>query len=68
MQCSNIRRTSTQTKIQSSRSRWRAFVEKMLEGVSLNNSPSDPELLMNSRAEFHQGQVARVEVVRGLED
>ena len=44
------------------------LTKQILEGVSINNSPSAPGLLMNSRAEFQQGQVARVEVVRGLGD
>ena len=42
------------------------FTKQILEFVSINNSPSAPGLLMNSRAEFQQGQVATVEVVRGL--
>ena len=36
------------------------------EGVRINNSNSDPGFLMNSKAEFHQGQVPRVVVTSGL--
>ena len=39
---------------------------QIYEGVSINNSPSTPDYLMNSRAEYKQGEVARVVVVRGL--
>ena len=39
---------------------------QIYEGVSINNSPSTPGHLMNSRAEYQQGEVARVVVVRGL--
>ena len=38
----------------------------IFEGVSINNSPSTPGHLMNSKAEYKQGQVARVVLVRGL--
>ena len=41
---------------------------QIYEGVSINNSPSTPGHLMNSRAEYQQGEVARVVVVRGLGD
>ena len=44
------------------------LTKQIYEGVSINNSPSSPGLLMNSKAEFQQGQVARVVVVRGLGD
>ena len=37
------------------------------EGVRINNSPSDPGLLMNSKAEYHQGQVPRVVILSGLQ-
>ena len=37
------------------------------EGVRINNTNSSPGMLMNSKAEFHQGAVARVTVNRGLE-
>ena len=37
------------------------------EGVRINNTKSSPGMLMNSKAEFHQGAVARVTVERGLE-
>ncbi len=42
--------------------------KQIFEGVSINNSPSSPGLLMNSKAEFRQGEVARVVLVRGLRD
>ena len=41
---------------------------QIYEGVSINNSPSTPGYLMNSRAEYQQGEVARVVLVRGLGD
>ena len=37
------------------------------EGVRINNTRSSPGMLMNSKAEFHQGAVARVTVERGLD-
>ena len=45
-----------------------AMEQGIYEGVSINHSPSSPGLLMNSRAEFRQGEVARVVLVRGLGD
>jgi hypothetical protein len=42
--------------------------KQIYEGVSINNSPSSPGLLMNSKAEYRQGEVARVVLVRGLGD
>ena len=36
------------------------------EGVRINNSRSTPGYLMNSKAEFRQGEVARVTITRGL--
>ena len=36
------------------------------EGVRINNSTANSGYLMNSKAEFHQGQVPRVVVVSGL--
>ena len=36
------------------------------EGVRIHNTPSDPGLLMNSRAEFYQSQVPRVIITTGL--
>ena len=39
---------------------------QIFEGVCINNSPSTPGYLMNSRAEFEQGSVARVVVAHGL--
>ena len=39
---------------------------QIYEGVSINNSPSNEGYLMNSKAEYQQGEVARVVVVRGL--
>ena len=41
---------------------------QIFEGVSINNSPSAPDHLMNSRAEYQQGEVARVVLLRGLGD
>jgi hypothetical protein len=40
--------------------------KQIFEGVSINNSPSSPGHLMNSKAEYRQGEVARVVMVRGL--
>ena len=42
--------------------------KQIYEGVSINNSPSSPGFLMNSKAEYRQGEVARVVLVRGLGD
>jgi hypothetical protein len=42
--------------------------KQIFEGVSINNSPSSPGHLMNSKAEYRQGEVARVVLVRGLGD
>ena len=39
---------------------------QIFEGVSINNTPSDEGYLMNSKAEYQQGEVARVVVMRGL--
>ena len=39
---------------------------QIYEGVAINNTPSDEGYLMNSKAEYQQGEVARVVVVRGL--
>ena len=39
---------------------------QIYEGVSINNSPSTEGYLMNSKAEYQQGEVARVVMVRGL--
>ena len=36
------------------------------EGVRINNSNADPGYLMNSKAEYHQGQVPRIIVTSGL--
>ena len=36
------------------------------EGIRINNTRSDPGLLMNSKSEFHQGQVPRVVITTGL--
>ena len=41
---------------------------QIYEGVSINHSPSTEGYLMNSRAEYQQGEVARVVVVRGLNE
>ena len=40
--------------------------KQIFEGCSINHSPSSPGFLMNSKAEFRQGDVARVVIVRGL--
>ena len=42
------------------------LTKQIFEGVSINNSPSSPGLLMHSKSEFQQGEVARVVMVRGL--
>ena len=39
---------------------------QIFEGISINHSPSPDGYLMNSKAEYQQGEVARVVVVRGL--
>ena len=39
---------------------------QIYEGVAINNTPSDEGYLMNSKAEYQQGEVARVVVLRGL--
>ena len=39
---------------------------QIYEGVCINNSPSTPGYLMNSRAEYEQGGVARLVVAHGL--
>ena len=39
---------------------------QIYEGVCINNSPSTPGYLMNSRAEYEQGAVARLNVQHGL--
>ena len=39
---------------------------QIFEGVCINNSPSTPGYLMNSRAEYEQGGVARLVVAHGL--
>ena len=39
---------------------------QIYEGVSINHSPSAEGYLMNSKAEYQQGEVARVVLVRGL--
>ena len=36
------------------------------EGVRINNSTSDPGYLMNSKAEFHQGQIPIIVITSGL--
>ena len=36
------------------------------EGVRINNSTADPGYLMNSKSEFHQGQVPRIVIMNGL--
>ena len=43
-----------------------AMSHQIFEGVCINNSPSTPGYLMNSRAEYEQGAVARLNVVHGL--
>ena len=41
---------------------------QIFEGVSINHTPSDEGFLMNSKSEYQQGEVARVVVVRGLNE
>ena len=43
-----------------------AISHQIYEGVCINNSPSTPGYLMNSRAEYEQGGVARLVVAHGL--
>jgi hypothetical protein len=43
-----------------------AMSHQIYEGISINRSPSSPGYLMNSRAEYDQGQVARLVVAQGL--
>ena len=40
----------------------------IFEGILINHSPSSPGLLMNSKAEYRQREVATVVIVRGLGD
>jgi hypothetical protein len=42
------------------------IMHQIYEGVCINRSPSTPGYLMNSRAEYDQGQVARLVVAHGL--
>ena len=39
---------------------------QIYEGVSINHTPSTEGYLMNSKAEYQQGEVARVVMMRGL--
>ena len=41
---------------------------QIFEGVSINHTPSAEGFLMNSKAEYQQGEVARVVLVRGLNE
>ena len=41
---------------------------QIYEGVCINHTPSAEGYLMNSKAEYQQGEVARVVVVRGLHE
>ena len=43
-----------------------AMSHQIYEGVCINNTPSTPGYLMNSRAEYEQGAVARLSVEHGL--
>ena len=43
-----------------------AMSHQIYEGVCINNTPSTPGYLMNSRAEYEQGAVARLSVAQGL--
>ena len=43
-----------------------AISHQIFEGVCINHSPSTPGYLMNSRAEYEQGGVARLVVAHGL--
>ena len=45
---------------------WDLVSKQIYEGVSINNSPSSPGLLLNSKSEYKQEEVARVVLVRGL--
>ena len=40
--------------------------KQIFEGCSINHSLSSPRFLINSKAEFRQGEIARVVIVRGL--
>ena len=51
---------------QKSQNRTTPMEKAIFEGVSINNSPSTPGHLMNSKTEYKQGEVARVVLVRGL--
>ena len=80
MQCTNTWNFIIQTKNQSLCFVFLCFVfvfeaekffkdavsHQIYEGVCINNSPSTPGYLMNSRAEFEQGSVARVVVTHGM--
>ena len=41
---------------------------QIYEGVSINHTPSTEGYLMNSKAEYQQGEVARVVMVTGLQE
>ena len=43
-----------------------AMSHRIYEGVCINNTPSTPGYLLNSRAEYEQGAVARLSVQQGL--
>ena len=45
-----------------------AISAQIYEGVCINNSKSDEGYLLNSRAEYEQGNIARVVVLRGLNE
>ena len=67
----NIRNFITALKTQSLFSKAEKFFnepvsQKIFEGCSINHYTSSPGFLMNSKAEFRQGEVARVVIVRGL--
>jgi hypothetical protein len=44
-----------------------SLTRQINEGVRINNSRSDDGYLMNSKSEFHQGVVARVDITIGLD-
>ena len=43
-----------------------ASSHQIYEGICINNSTSTPGYLMNSKAEYEQGSVARIVIAHGL--
>ena len=66
MHSSNIKSSTTLALYQTDKTFSDPSSKQIYEGVSINRSPSTPGFLMNSKTEYRQGEVARVEVVRGL--